>query len=484
MSDTDVEVDGVQIVRPERFVLPEVSGTAVPLRVRRKGELICDWQLLLRWQDGRREQVSFSDCLPLSAGQVFLRPRPGEPQSELFDKWRRGAREAWLRGDDPMPPDEVCRRLLVAFAKHLELPPDSAAGTVAALTCWTVLTYIHSVFEAIPYLAIGGALGCGKTRVLDLLEQVIFRPFATSSLSNSVLFRHLHTSGGTMLIDEGEQFGSRSPEVAEVFASLLAGYRRGKTVSRSESTGDGNFAPRQYSVSGPKAIACINEMIPALASRAIPIRMIRAPGNSAKIRLRIAESKDEWAAIRDALHAMAMDFGEDWLELPAKQDVCPEMSGRNYELWQPLLAIAEWLDRHGASGLYGDLRKHAIRTIESSAEAAIPAEDEVVLQTLCNLVEDGRRPMAKEILQQATTDEPGLFRNWTARRVSACLGRYGIAGRKSAGKSVYDPSLETLVRVSRTYQIDLGLPDADDEIMPHRVAGVDGVDGVHVQQGV
>jgi hypothetical protein len=478
MSDEDIEVDGGQVVRPERFILPEVTGMAIPLRVRRKGELVFDWRLMLRWRDGLQEQVPLRDCLRVDDREVFLRPSPGAPQAAFFDKWTRESREAWLRGDATMPPDEVCRRLIVAFAKHLDLPADTAGGTVAVLACWTVLTYIHPVFDSVPYLGIAGTLGSGKTRVLDLLEQVVFRPFATSSLSNSVLFRHLNTFGGTMLIDEGEQFGSRSPAVNEIFNSLLAGYKRGKTVSRSTPTADGDYEPHQFCVAGPKAIACIGEMIPALVSRAVPIPMIRALPTSQKIRLRIDESKAEWAALRDGLHAMSMNFGAEWLELPEKKDVCPEMHGRNYELWQPLLAIADWLDRHGATGLREDLRNHAIRTIEAGREVATPAEDEVVLRAIARLVEGQRGATAKEILERATGDEPSLFKNWSAKRVANCLRRYGLGSRKTRGSHVFEPSRGELLRVQSAHQIDLGIADVAIKDT-QRLLPFDGAHGVH-----
>ncbi len=115
MSDTDIEVDGGQVVRPERFILPGVTGITVPLRVRVKDEITYRWRVMLRWQDGRREQVSLSDCLQVEDQLVFLRPRPGAPQAAIFDRWTREAREVWLRGEDPMTPEEICRRLLVAF---------------------------------------------------------------------------------------------------------------------------------------------------------------------------------------------------------------------------------------------------------------------------------------------------------------------------------------------------------------------------------
>jgi hypothetical protein len=225
-------------------------------------------------------------------------------------------------------------------------------------------------------------------------------------------------------------------------------------------------------------IACINEPAPTLASRSIPIRMTRAPASSAKPRLRIEQDSGEWAILRDGLHAMAMDHGPDWMTLPDRQHVCPDMSGRNYEVWQPLLAIAEWLDQRGAGGLYRVLREHAIRTIESSSEAAMPEEDGVLLQAVARLAAGGGKGTAKELLRQAASEEPGLFKGWSAKRVATCLRRYGLSSRKTRGNLVFDPSPDDLLRIQRNYQIDLGLADVAIKDT-QRLLPFDGAHGVH-----
>ena len=66
--------------------------------------------------------------------------------------------------------------------------------------------------------------------------------------------------------------------------------------------------------------------------------------------------------MRDDLHVMALEHGSTWPELARRTDVCPAMSGRNFELWQPLLAIATWLEEHGGvKGLHALLSEHAGR---------------------------------------------------------------------------------------------------------------------------
>jgi hypothetical protein len=477
-TEAPTELDEAQIVRAERFILPDVSGITVPCRFPKDGRVVTEWRLLLRWNDGRREESFLGDCINAGGRNVYLQPRPPAPEPNQVGRWSADGRRKWRDGNQSMPADELYKRLVDGFARYLHLPSEDDGGVVLLLTCWTILTYVYPVFDAIPYLAIGGPTGSGKTRVLDLLEQLVFRPISTSNLTNSVLFRHLDAFGGTALLDEAERFHNvRSPETGELMSSLLAGYRRGKCISKSESLGDGRFAPRHYCVSGPKAVACINSLPAPLASRSVSISMLRCPTGSPKPRLRVAADAAEWSLLRDALHATAMEHGPDWLTLPSRQHVCPEMSGRNYELWQPLLAIAAWLEEQGVKNLLTRLQSFALRSVRDSRETTTPPEDEVLLQSLAALLASGKRPTAQQVLSAAEAKESNLFHRWSPKRASATLNRYGFKARPSHGQHVYDPTDDSLRRVQDCYGIDLGLPQlVDAQAQP---LSQDGAHGAH-----
>lgn len=457
-----VELGDGRVVRPERFILPQLSGLTVPRRIVRGGEPVSEWMLYLRWQDGSREAMPLPEVLSVDGERVFFSTRPPEPPPSMLPGWSAASRSEWLAGSTSMPPDEVCRLLLQSFGKYLDLPPESAAGTVAMLTTWVMLTYIFPVFDAVPYLAVGGPAGSGKSRVFELLAQVVLRPLNTSNVSNPALFRSLHAFGGVALLDEAERLReSRSPEVAELLSSLLSGYKRGGCATRCEAAGDGQFVMRHFNVFGPKALACINELPPTLATRCLAVPMFRSPPGSPKPKLRVEADAQRWQSLRDALHILAVEHGSEWLDLPGRQDVVPEMSGRNFELWQPLLSIAAWLEDRGARGLLDLLRKHALLLIESSREASTPPDDEALLRALARAVGSGIAPTAGELLATVSESEPSLFHKWSARAVAAHLKRYGLLSRKANGRHIFDPAPADLRRVQESYGIDLDLPQPD-----------------------
>ena len=131
------------------------------------------------------------------------------------------------------------------------------------------------------------------------------------------------------------------------------------------------------------------------------------------------------------------------------------MSGRDFELWQPLLAIAAWLEKHGANGLHAILSKHAKRCIDFGKDDGVPDADVILLQIGHRAVRDFDHLTAKEILGQAQEIEPNSFSRWTARAVANHLRRYGITTDKTHGRRLFRPELAEVERIATTYGVDL-----------------------------
>ncbi|MEZ6119150.1 MAG: primase C-terminal domain-containing protein [Pirellulaceae bacterium] len=74
------EIDIENIIRPERIVLPELSGVGVPTKVRTDDGIQTRHVLYLRWADGRREQRPLEQILTTDKATYFVQPYP--PTSE------------------------------------------------------------------------------------------------------------------------------------------------------------------------------------------------------------------------------------------------------------------------------------------------------------------------------------------------------------------------------------------------------------------
>jgi hypothetical protein len=163
--------------------------------------------------------------------------------------------------------------------------------------------------------------------------------------------------------------------------------------------------------------------------------------------------------LRDDLHALALEHGPTWLELSNRVDVCPTMSGRDFELWQPLLALAWWLESLGAGGLLGLMQEHAAAAIGAGADEQVGDADELLLRILAERRLAGETPKAGEILAAAQVAEPTVFRTWTGKGVSNVLRRFGVQTSKTRAAREYRTTIADLRRIQDTYGLALGLVD-------------------------
>jgi hypothetical protein len=459
------EIDVSSIVRPERFIRPEVSGLTVPTMADLAGKPVGRWLTYLRWADGRRQCRPLPDALELADRvKVWIHPQPSDPAANTLPGcWSAVSRRAWLDSNAAPDPASVFHRVCELMAHFIDVPGEHAPGTVSTLALWVQLTYVYQVWDAVPYLYVGGALGSGKTRVFEILARLVFRPLSSSNMTGAALFRTLHNQGGTLLLDEAERLRqTQDAEVVALVSMLLAGYKRGGTATRLEAVGD-TFKTVAFDVYGPKALACIAGLPPALASRCIPIYMFRAPPGSEKPKRRIDTAPAGWQRLRDDLCVLALEHGPTWLSLPGMVDVCPKMSGRDFELWQPLLSLAWWLESHGARGLLALMQAHAMTVIEAGKDDATPDQDESLLKLLADAVRSGDRPTPAEILDKARHAEPEGFKRWTPRGVAEHLKRYGLATNKSCGRKVYGQvTVSKLLAVQENYGVDLGMDPQSD----------------------
>jgi len=459
------ELDTSRIIRPERFIMPEVSGVAVPSMTSMGDRVRGRWLLYLRWVDGQREKRPLGPALETpDGGRLWMHPEASEPTPNMRPGWSTESRKRWLEGEAAPDAADLFARLAERFAYFLDLPKSTGPAVTATLVCWSILSYIYHAWPAVPYVFVGGPLGSGKSRVFEIISRLVFRPLGSSNMSAASLFRTLHANGGVLILDEAERLKqSREPDVAETLSMLLAGYKRGGCAIRLEPVGDSGFKTVTFDVYGPKAMACIAGLPPALASRSIPVTMFRAAPGSPKPKRRIDADPAGWQRLRDDLHTLALEHGLIWLELSNRSDVVPEgLGGRDYELWQPLLAIAAFIEKTGANGLLSLMQEHALAVADSGKDDATPDYDETLLRLLAEAVRFGERPTPGDLLEKAKEAEPEGFKRWTPRAVAEHLKRYSMHTIKTAGQKRYARvTIEDLGRIETNYSIDLGLSDND-----------------------
>ena len=227
----------------------------------------------------------------------------------------------------------------VAFAS-----PDQAV----AVTLWVAHTHVFEYFDTSPILAITSAeKRSGKTRLLDVLELLVARPWRTVLPSEAVVYRKIEAEHPTLMLDEADAiFGKATGANHEGLRALLnAGNRAGTKVPRMIGAST-EMTVKDFDVYTPKVVAGIGSLPDTVADRSILIRLRRRASSETVDRFRRGEVQDVADDVLNTLaaHICTYDFDGARPELPV------ELDDRAADGWEPLLAIAEvaggdWVSR-------------------------------------------------------------------------------------------------------------------------------------------
>jgi hypothetical protein len=232
--------------------------------------------------------------------------------------------------------------LLDSIARFICRFVSLSPSQTAVLALWVVHTHVFQASECTPYLAITSAeKESGKTRLLEVLETLVARPWFTASVTTAVLPRRIEAVRPTLLLDESDALFRGNKERSETLRGVLnSGYRRTGSFScciRSAT----DFSTRDFSTFCPKAIAGIGNLPDTVAGRSIPIRLKRrAPFDQVENwRQTDSSTQGEARRLKGQLQALAPRL------IPSLQASHPcfpdELTDRQQDVSAPLLAISE-----------------------------------------------------------------------------------------------------------------------------------------------
>lgn len=229
--------------------------------------------------------------------------------------------------DDPLVRD------LCAYVRQYVVATDEE---VLVIALWVLHTYVYDQYPQTPYLAVTSAeKGSAKTRVLEVIEQVVRKPWRTIVPSEAVLYRHIHDIQPTLMLDETDTiFNPRMQDRYEGHRAILnSGNRQGSTVPRC--VGSSNKI-QEFRVFCPKALAGIGTLPDTVTDRAIPVRMKRKRKDERVDRFLLRTVGPQAEALRERIEAWLVD-----LELEETPSVPEVISDRMQEGCEPLVAIAD-----------------------------------------------------------------------------------------------------------------------------------------------
>ena len=231
------------------------------------------------------------------------------------------------------------------ITKYVVLSPHQAD----AITLWTAHSHAFDAAEATPYLAITSPeKRSGKTRLLEVLELVVRRPWLTGRTSAAALPRKVDKEQPTLLLDESDAAFKGDKEYAQALRGVLnSGHRRGGSATVCIGQG-ASIDFRNFSTFNPKAIAGIGNLPDTVADRSIPIILKRRASNEPVERFRRREAIAQATPLRDALARWAAGAVSELRD--ARPDIPDALDDRAADGLEPLLAIAdlaggEWPER-------------------------------------------------------------------------------------------------------------------------------------------
>lgn len=283
-----------------------------------------------------------------------------------------------------------------------------------AVALWVSHTHAFDAADTTPYLSITSPeKRSGKTRLLEVLEVLVRRPWLAVQPSEAVLFRKVERDCPALLLDEVDSiFRNPPPPQCEPLRALLnAGHRQGVKVSRCVGKG-AEIELAEFSVFCPKALAGLGDLPPTVADRSIPIRLARrAPGEKVEP-FRYREAREEGRPLGEALAGWSRGAVARLRE--ARPQVPAGVNDRASEGWEPLLAIAD-----EAGGEWPQKARGAALALHREGGADSESDGVLLLAAIQEIFQSNGvdRIATADLLAALVEREVGPWGEWWSRQV-------------------------------------------------------------------
>jgi hypothetical protein len=295
-----------------------------------------------------------------------------------------------------------------------------------AIVLWVAHTHAILAADCTPYLQITSATKrAGKTRLLEVLEPIVPRPWLTGRTSAAALVRKIDATCPSLLLDESDAAFGGDRDYAEALRSILnSGYR--KSGKATVCIGQGaNITARDFQTFCPKAIAGIGRLPDTVADRAIALQLRRRTSDEPCDRWRERDGHREAAPLCEHLARWAAGALET---LHTARPALPSGLGdRAADCWEPLLAIADL-----AGGEWPMRARRAALALTGSAEDSDPIVE--LLRDVADILPEYTQPVipTKVLIEKLTALDDRPWATWrhdkpiTGRGLARLLGPLGV----------------------------------------------------------
>ncbi len=261
---------------------------------------------------------------------------------QIDGRWSKESVNRWLKSKEDFTLKDIFTELRSLFEFYLDYA-DKRLYTLIPL--WIIGTYFFPLFNGYPIIFLNGSSGSGKSKTGELTAPLCFNGRLMANISDAGLFRTIHVSRGTLVLDENEKisgFGDRCSQIN----FLLSGYKPGANVLRAKALENGNFEPEEFQVYAPKMIANIRGVKEtALLNRSI--KLILTPSQNKQAQREVNPQSSKIKTLRDKFYVYLMNH---WKEVRQARKAVKEMNlgiyGYDQSNWLPILALAHLLGKN------------------------------------------------------------------------------------------------------------------------------------------
>lgn len=241
-----------------------------------------------------------------------------------------------MSNSTPTPAPSIVDEVRAFITDYVSLPDESYAD---ALALYVLHTHAFSAARTTPYIYITSqGPGSGKTRVMEVLNEVTRNANLVSGMTGPTLFHMIEAIRPTLFLDEVDTIysGSKNEELRGV---LNGGYKHNGKVARVDAKSELGF--REFSTFCPKVLAGIdNGQVPnTVLDRSITIRLLKAkPG---AVKPFYSEDVEELAEdLMDRIGTWYAANKDTLTDRTKRPEPIEGLSDRQNDIVRPLLTIA------------------------------------------------------------------------------------------------------------------------------------------------
>ncbi|MFL0357564.1 DUF3631 domain-containing protein [Erythrobacter sp. GH1-10] len=321
-------------------------------------------------------------------------------------------------------PTDLFREIHAYLRKFIAYPSEHAA---IAHALWIAHTHAMDAWESTPRIAfLSPEPGSGKTRALEITENLVPRPVEAVNVTPAYLFRKVADEDGrpTILFDEIDTvFGPRAKDNEEIRGLLNAGHRQGAVAGRCVVRGK-QVETEEIPAYCAVALAGLDDLPDTIRTRSIIVRMRRRAPDEQVEPYRRRLHAHEGHELRDRLAAWVAGNGRTLRN--ALPEMPPEIVDRDADVWEPLFAIADLI----GGSWPAQVRVSAV-TLVTLAKAGTPSLGIRLLSDLRKVFEDHEQLTTTDILDALNCMDEAPWgdirgKPLDARRLARRLAKYDV----------------------------------------------------------